>query len=463
MGSSTVVLLSISPQVVWPQVVWQIVVDGRQPTAARQGGFRASASLLRRNRDFRRVYVASMISLGGDWFLLVALFGLVLHLTNSGIAVALLLAAQDLTYFIVSPFVGVLVDRLDRRRLMVAADLARACLCVGFLFLRSSDVVWIAYLLLGVMACFSATFEPASQAALPNLVESEDLATANALSGSLWGTMLAVGAALGGLVTAALGRDAAIVIDAGSFVVSAALIVGIHRSFSEERTGQEHASLREATIETVRYARRDHRVLALLAVKFGWGIAGGVLVVIPLLATDVFHAGEKGIGFLLAARGVGALIGPFVGRSALGPRDKRIFTVIGIALAVFGAGYLLLGVVPGLLLALPAVAIAHIGGGAQWMLSSYGLQKIVPDHIRGRIFAFDGMLVTLTFGLSALLTGWLADTFSPRVTAMGMGALAITWAIAWSLLTSDVRRATMLEGCGEAPPEPDEGLTSTTA
>jgi MFS family permease len=404
-----------------------------------------------------------MISLGGDWFLLVALFGLVLDFTDSGVAVALLLAAQDLTYFAVSPFVGVWVDRLDRRRLMVAADLARACLCVGFLFLRSGGVVWIAYALLGVMACFSATFEPASQAALPNLVESDDLATANALSGSLWGTMLAVGAALGGLVAAALGRDAAIAIDAGSFVVSAWLIVGIHRSFSEERTGNDHAGLRESTIETVRYARRDHRVLALLAVKFGWGIAGGVLVVIPLLATHGFHAGEKGIGFLLAARGVGALIGPFVGRSALGPQDRRIFNVIGIALAVFGAGYLLLGIVPGLLLALPAVALAHVGGGAQWMLSSYGLQKIVPDHIRGRIFAFDGMLVTLTFGLSSLLTGWLADTFSARGTAMGMGALAIIWAISWSLLTSDVRRATMLEGCGEAPPEPDLEPGNTTA
>ena len=85
-----------------------------------------------------------------------------------------------------------------------------------------------------------------------------------------------------------------------------------------------------------------------------------------------------------------------------------------MALAVFGAGYALLGIVPSLLLALPAVALAHTGGGAQWMLSSYGLQKIVPDHIRGRIFAFDGMLVTLTFGTSSVLTGWLAETFGAQ-------------------------------------------------
>ena len=433
-------------------VVWQIDVDKRESAAAPEGGFRASVSLLRRNRDFRHVYLASLISLGGDWFLLVALFGLVLDLTGSGIDVALLLAAQDLTYFAMSPLGGMLADRLDRRRLMVVADLARAGLCIGFLFLRTDSVLWLVYVLLAAMASFSAVFEPCSAAALPNLVEEDDLATANALSGSLWGTMLAVGAALGGAVTAIFGRDAAIVIDSVSFLASAALIIGIHRSFSEERQG-EHPGLRQATTETLHYARKDHRVLALLAVKFGWGIAGGVLVVIPLLARNVFHAGDVGIGLLLAARGVGAVIGPFAGRSALGPKDRRIFNVIGVALAVFGVGYLLVGLAPGLLLALPAVALAHVGGGAQWTLSSYGLQRIVPDHIRGRIFAFDGMLVTLTFGLSAVLTGWLADHLHARPTAMGMGLIALIWAATWSLLTTDVRRATMLEGCGQAPPE----------
>ena len=427
---------------------------------ARVGGLRASASLLRRNRDFRRVYVASLISLGGDWFLVVALFGLVLDLGASALGVAFLLAAQDLTYFLVSPFAGVLADRLDRRRLMVAADLARAVLCLGFLFVRSADVVWIVYPLLATMACFSAAFEPASAAALPNLVEPEDLSTANALSGSLWGTMLAVGAALGGIVTAALGRDAAIAIDAMSFVASAALIVGIRRSFQEARTTASQDRVVDAAKDTVRYARRDHRVLALLAVKFGWGLAGGVLVLIPLLAVDRFDAGAVGIGLLLAARGVGALIGPFVGRSSLGEKDRRLFLAIGIALAIFGLGYALLGLVPGLLLALPAVALAHIGGGAQWMLSSYGLQKVVPDRIRGRIFAFDGMLVTLTFGLSSLLTGWLAEVAGARTTAIAMGTLAVVWAVAWMALTTDVRRATMLEGCGGPPPEAFEVETA---
>lgn len=415
-----------------------------------EGGVRSAWSLLRRNGEFRRLYLASLISLGGDWFLLVALFGLVLELTDSALAVAFVIAAQDLTYFIASPAAGLLADRLDRRWLMVGADLARMILVLGFLFVRSSSTVWIAYPLLAVVATFSAAFEPASAAALPNLVERKDLATANALSGSLWGTMLAVGAALGGLVTATLGRDASIVIDSASFAVSAWLIFRVRGRFAEDRGQEVTPSLRVASAETLRFARKDHRVLALLAAKFGWGAAGGVLVLIPLLANREFHAGDVGIGLLMAGRGVGALIGPFVARASLGPADRRLFSAIGVALAVFGVGYALLGLAPGLLLAMPAVALAHVGGGAQWTLSSYGLQRIVPDKIRGRIFAFDGMLVTLTFGLSSLMTGWLADHVGARATALGMGAVAVVWAAVWAGLTTDVRRATMLEGCGPA-------------
>jgi MFS family permease len=428
----------------------QIVVGAREPIET-EGGFRASVSLLRRNGNFRRLYLASVISLGGDWFLLIALFGLMLDLTGQAIAVAFTIAAQELTYFVASPFAGVLADRLDRRRLMIACDLARTVLVLGFLLLRTEDLAWLVYILLALTAVFAAAFEPASMAALPNLVDGRDLSIANALSGSLWGTMLAVGGALGGVVAGVFGSDAAIVVDAVSFLLSALLIVRIHASFAETAASHERPSLRQDTVETVRYARKDHRVLALLAVKFGWGVAGGVLVLLPLLALGTFHAGEIGLGLLMSARGVGALIGPFIGRALAGPQDRRLFGAIGGALATFGFGYALLGLAPALVFAMAAVLVAHTGGGAQWTLSSYGLQRVVPDRIRGRIFAVDGMLVTLTFGASSILTGWLADAIGAPATAFAMGAIAFGWAVVWTLLTGDVRRATMLEGCGPRP------------
>jgi MFS family permease len=415
------------------------------------GGLRAALSLLRRNRDFRKLYVASLISLGGDWFLVVALFGLALEVTGSAVSVAVLIAAQELPFFLMSPIGGVLSDRLDRRWLMVACDAARAALCLGFLLVHDAGTIWLAYVLLGSISAFSAAFDPASSAAFPNLVDPKDLGPANALFGSLWGTMLAVGAALGGIVAAALGRDAAFLIDAGTFAASGLLIAAIRRPFSEERTEEPETNVARATVETVRFARRDHRVLALLGVKAGFGLAAGVLVLISYFATEVFDKGEVGIGILMAARGVGALIGPFLGRWLAGPDDRRLFSAIAIALAVFGLGYATLGFMPTLLLAAPAIALAHLGGGAQWTLSSYGLQRVVPDRIRGRIFAFDAALITLTLTGSALITGWTATTFGARPTAIALGLVAIAWSVTWTWLTTDVRRATMIEGCGPAP------------
>jgi MFS family permease len=334
---------------------------------------------------------------------------------------------------------------------MVGCDVVRALLCLGFLFVEDGGTIWAAYLLLAVISSFSAVFDPASSAAFPNLVEPRDLGPANALFGSLWGTMLAVGAALGGVVAAALGRDAAFLTDAVTFAVSALLIARIRRPFSEERSEPLDANVVRATVETARYARRDHRVLALLGVKAGFGLAAGVLVLISVFATVEFDAGEIGIGILMAARGVGALIGPFLGRWLAGPDDRRLFTAIGVALAVFGLGYTTLGLMPSLLFAAPAIALAHLGGGAQWVLSSYGLQRIVPDRIRGRIFAFDSALITLTLTVSALVTGWTAKAFGARPTAIALGLVAVAWAAVWTWVTTDVRRATLIEGCGPAP------------
>jgi MFS family permease len=402
-------------------------------------GVRASLSLLRRNRDFRRLYFAQIISFGGDWFTWVAIASLVLELTGSVMTLALSVVVQELPFFLISPLGGALADRLDRRKLMVITDLSRAVLCLGFLFVGSTDTLWIAFIILGAISGLAAIFDPAASAAVPNLVDNEDLATANSLAGSAWGTMLAVGAAIGGLVVATMGRDVAFVADAASFAASAALLWGIRRSFSEERSHEEHPGVLEATRETIRYAREDHRVLAFLSVKAGFGIAGGVIVLVSFYATNVFHAGDVGIGVLMAARGVGALVGPFVGRWYAGSDDRRLFPAIGIALVVFGVSYAALGFAPSLLLGAVAICCAHLGGGTQWALSTYGLQKTTQDHIRGRVFAVDYALITLSFTFSSLIAGVCAEAFGPRWTAVGLGATAVCWAGTWWFTTKRVR------------------------
>jgi MFS family permease len=416
----------------------------------RTTGAAASIWLLRRNRDFRRLFLASVISLGGDWFLFVALGGLVLQATGEALSVGILIVSQELPIFIATPWAGWLTDRFDRRRLMILCDVARTLICVAFLAVGPENL-WLAYVLLAGLSVFTAVFDPASSAAIPNVVDPEDLPTANALSGSLWGTMLAVGAALGGIVSTIFGRDTAFLVDAASFAVSALLLAGIRRRFSEERDGGPHDSIRAATVETARYARRDHRVRALITVKAGFGLAAGVLALVAVFARQVFTAGDIGFGFLMAMRGVGALTGPFIGHRLAGRDHERLLPVIAVALAVFGVGYMLLGASPTLLLAGLAVCTAHLGGGAQWVLSTYGLQRIVPDRIRGRIFAFDFALITLSLAISSLVASLLADAIGPRPAVMIVGGVAFGWAAAWWLLTRDVRRTPIFEGCGEGP------------
>jgi predicted MFS family arabinose efflux permease len=422
--------------------------------AAPNAGLRASLSLLRRNRDFRSLFFASVISLGGDWFLWVAINSLIFEATHKALYVGLAILAQEFAFFLASPVGGVLADRLDRRKLMIVCDLARAAICVAFL-LVGPDRLWLAYVLLPLLASFAAPFDPAFSAATPNVVDPEDLPAANALNGSLWGTMLAVGAGLGGVVSGAFGADTAFLVDAVSFLVSAALLMSIRRRFSESRgEATDHPSAIEATRETWRFARRDHRVLSLLAVKFGFGAAAGLLALIPVMALDVFKSGNVGFGLLMAARGVGALIGPFLGHRIAGPGHRRLFPAIGLSLAVFGLGYMALGAAPSLAIAAVTICVAHLGGGSQWMLSTYGLQVLVPDHIRGRIFGFDYMLVTLSLAVSAVVASAVADHIGAPITVTILGGVALIWAMVWLVLSRGVRRAG-LEGYAE--PDPDAG------
>src|SRR5262245_47183933 len=244
-------------------------------------------TLLRHNRDFRLLYAGTLISLGGDWFLTVALLDLVLSLTGSATLASLMLLCQSLPIFMVTPFAGHVVDRVDRRKLMIAVDLIRTGACLLPLLARTPALLPFAYAGVIVIAIGSSYFEPASQAALPNLVRSEELGPANVLMGSTWGTMLAVGAAVGGAVTMRFGRDVSFIVDAASFLASAAILAMMRTPFSEalavgrsplaeedaaRRTANgERPTLGQSIRETLRYARAHPRVLALLTSKGGYG------------------------------------------------------------------------------------------------------------------------------------------------------------------------------------------------
>lgn len=403
-------------------------------------------TLLRGNPAFSRLFAAQLISFAGDWFATVALLGLALQLTGSPAIASLLLVVQTGAFALASPLAGVLADRYDRRRLMVAADLARVPAALAFLLARDPGTLWVAFVAVAILSLGAAVFEPTSSASLPNLVEADELAEANVLIGSAWGTMLAVGAALGGVVAATLGRDVAFMVNAGSFAASALLVIGIRRSFRESpaQGGAPSDRRRDGVGESIRtvlrFARGNRTLAALLLSKTTFGVGTGVIVMLAVFGRDVFRAGDAGIGILFAARGLGALTGPFLVRSIVGVSERGLIAGIAASFVIFAICYGLLPLAPALPIAALAVFGGHLGGGAQWTLSSYGLQRAAPDAIRGRVFSFDYGLVTLTITLSTLVAGFLAQRFSPAVTTWAMVGLAAVAATGWIVFARPVWR-----------------------
>ncbi|HJP72479.1 MAG TPA: MFS transporter [Candidatus Limnocylindria bacterium] len=390
-------------------------------------------SLLRQNPAFARLYLAQLASFAGDWFATVALLGMALEMTGSSGLAALVLALQTGGFAAAAPLAGMVADRLDRRRLMVAVDLARIPVALAFLLATGPETLWIAFVAVLLLAVGAAFFEPTSSAALPNLVEPDELPVANVLIGSAWGTMLAIGAALGGLVAVTLGREAAFVINAASFAVSAWLIVGIRRPLQLPRE-PGHAPrprITDAIKTAVSFARERRTVATFLLTKTSFGIGTGIVALLAVFGRNVFGAGDVGIGILFAARGLGALIGPFAARSLMGTDDRGLIRGIGWSFLVLVIGYALFPLAPSIWLAAPLVFAAHCGGGAQWTFSTLGLQRATPDEIRGRIFSVDYALVTLVIALSTLLAGFLADTVPPQVAAWAMVTLVALAGAAW--------------------------------
>lgn len=159
------------------------------------------SGLLRQNRNFRRLWLAQVVSQLGDWFNAVAVYALLLDLTGSATLVATMMVVQLLPITLISPWAGVVVDRVSRRAVMIVADVARAVLYASLIFVRDADTIWLAFVLVALAVVGTAFFEPARSAVLPDVVSSEELLTANSLSAATWAAMLAVGASVGGAIT----------------------------------------------------------------------------------------------------------------------------------------------------------------------------------------------------------------------------------------------------------------------
>jgi MFS family permease len=394
----------------------------------------SALSLLRRNRDFRRLFLSSVVSLLGDWFSFVAVADLVTEETGRPGTAAFLYAATVLPVFLASPIAGAIADRYDRRRILIIADLARVpiatSLCLAALW-GSVPIAVVAIVLLGVGASF---YDPVATAATPNVVEERDLATAQSLMGALWGSMLLVGAGLGGLVADLFGRQTVFLVDAASFLISAWLVGGIRRPLQQPRGPRADESIGLSALTSVaRHVRQNPVVARLLFAKGGVSWSNGIVGLLPAFAHSTFAGVPLATGLLFAARGLGALLGPLLGRLLVGatPAPRAIVVACAVSTLIYGATYALFPLTSAFGVGLVLVTIAHLGGGAQWTLSTYALQAATPDHLRGRVMSIDYGLATLAIGVSSIVAGLLAEGFDARTATWCLAAVAGVYGTAW--------------------------------
>ncbi len=399
--------------------------------------------LLRTRPAFRQIWLGEVVSLAGDWFTLIALYSLLQQFTGRSESIGLMLAARFFPSAFFSPAAGVIADRLHRKKVMIACDVVRAFVVLGFLLVRSAADVWLVYALTFVQMALSAFFEPAEQAAVASSVEPHELVTANTLAGATWAAMLGFGAVAGGLLTAVVGRDASFVVDAASYLLSAlfiarATIPTVAQPASTGRLSQLLGldDFREGLL----LVARNGALRRLVLVKSLWSVSGGAaLLLYAVIGERVFPvrgSPELGIGVLLAMRGFGAFFGPIVARRIGGDSPAFLERAIAVGFVVNAVFWFFFSQAPWLWLAALMLAAAHTGTATQWVFSSSLISMTVEDRLRGRAFSLDMMLQILVLGFSSWLGGVLLDGtgVDPRVMMAALSGVLLVCGAFWVAL-----------------------------
>lgn len=396
--------------------------------------------LISGNANFRWLWYGQIVSLLGDWFNLIASAALVASLTRSGFAVGGLFMVRMLAPFLASPVAGVVADRYDRKRILVWTDILRGVTVLGFLLVRDAGDVWLLYLLTAIQLGISGFFFTTRTAMLPDLVEGSAVGTANAITSSTWSTMLAVGAALGGLIAGTLGIYAAFVIDAGTFFLSALLISRIRL----HRVAHDHAQDRTLGSAFWEYAaglqllfgRFDLLLIALHKAVLMLFFGTTFHVVQVAMAEDVFVIGRNGslgVGLMFAVMGLGTGVSPLLVRLYTGDRESRMRWAIGAGYLIAAAGMLTCSLLTNLPVVLLGTLLVGLGDGLLWVFSTQLLLQEVPASVRGRAFATEFAFFSLASTIGAALVGMALDSpLGISGTLAALSLLSLPAAAVWA-------------------------------
>jgi len=372
--------------------------------------------LIARNRNFRLLLSANLISSAGDWILGIGMMYYVYVLTGSALASGAMLFVAMLPQLLFGSLAGVFVDRWDRRNTMIVSNLLLAATCVPLFTVHDSASVWVIYVVVFVQGIFEQLLFPAEQAMMPHVVPAEDLVSANAMNGQNRQVARLVGAALGGVLAAVGGIFLVALVDLVSYLVAAGLVMAIRVSApAEPKTGPVDARpplIRHEWIEGIRLCWTDRYLSTLFMFRVLSGFGEGIIAVLlaPFIIS-VLNADSAEYGAVISAQAVGGIAAGFA-VAVLGRRlDPRI--LLGYGALVFGVLDLLIAIYP---LAVPAlwpvfVLICLVGLPSAALNAAFATlqQTHTPDAFRGRVFGAINTGSGLAMLLGILVAGALGD------------------------------------------------------
>ena len=436
-----------------------------QRTGAKDMDSLTYTQLLRRNRSFRRLWSGQVISELGNWFNFIAALGLVRLVSHAAPEVTTIVLITRLVPFtLFAPLAGAFVDRWSRRTVMIATDLLRVIVALGFLLVHRPEDLWIAYVCTALLSFFGTFFEAAKNAVVPNITGERDLLAGNALMFSSRFLLMSVGAALGGWTAAHVGYQGAFIINAISFLASAYSVWLVPeeetRSKSTQSAANQPRSLYRGYWSDMRegwtYIVTHAPVATILGINILWATGGGANNLIADRLGALVFAGQSGISpdsavaAIYFANGLGLFIGMMIARrvGAFFELRKRTVAFIGWSLFMQGVFYALAGVVPTLVWAGVMICVSRVLLGAEFAVQETLLMRLVPDHLRGRVSTSDRAGEMLVWAFSTAVAGWSLQTITPRSLTVITGLLSGTAGLLWLILfvTRKVRLPKKISG-----------------
>jgi MFS family permease len=380
-----------------------------------------------------------VVSEVGDHFNNIAVFSLALANTGSGLVVAGILIARAIPAVMAGPVAGVLLDRLDRKRIMIVSDLVRAIVALAFILAVPLGRTWLLYPLGGLLMFASPFFTSGRAAILPAIATREELHTANSLTQLTQWTTVTIGSFLGGASVSVVGYKLAFAFNALSFLFSAWCIsrLRVEKGFRAERRdlGEDRVVRPwHEYIEGLRYMRSSPLILGIGLVAVGWATGGGAAqILFSVFGEMVFHRGSVGIGIIWGSAGVGLICGAIVahrlGRNLSFAAYKR---VIAIAYLIHGGAYVLFSQAPTFALALFYIGLSRAAVAVSSVLNMAQQLRHVPNEFRGRVFSTIESWNWMTMMLSMALAGVASEHHSPRVIGAWSGVLSSLTGVFWA-------------------------------